>query len=226
MIPRACLAAAVVAQLLCGQTYDLLLKGGHVLDPANNIDGVMDVAISGNRIARIAPGIPAKEAKKSVDATGLYVTPGLVDLHGHVYVGGRPSALFPDDSALTAGTTTVCDAGISGWRTFEDFKATMDRVFGPGRWRQTSGYRTRAQENALRRAGAGTVRAGAISRHSLGNREKPGAYDAVVHGMALATAADKLRRAAGAGFARVIAEGAHGPEGAHLHVELISFGER
>ena len=125
MIARACLAAVVIAPLLCGQTYDLLLKGGHVLDPANNIDGVMDVAISGNRIARVAPGIPAKEAKKSIDAAGLYVTPGLVDLHGHVYVGGRPSALFPDDSALTAGTTTVCDAGISGWRTFEDFKATI-----------------------------------------------------------------------------------------------------
>jgi len=107
-----------------------------------------------------------------------------------------------------------------------DFHATMDRVFGPGRWRQTSGYRTRAQEDALRRAGAGTVPAGAVSKHSLGSWEKPGAYDAVVHGMSLATAADKLRRAAGDGFARVIAEGAHGPQGAHLHVELISFGER
>lgn len=102
-----------------------------------------------------------------------------------------------------------------------DFRATMDRVFGAGRWRQTSGYRTQAQENALRRAGAGTVAAGHISRHSLGNWEKPGAYDAVVRGMALAAAAEKLRRA-NAGFARVLAEGAHGPEGPHLHVELIS----
>jgi hypothetical protein len=104
----------------------------------------------------------------------------------------------------------------------EDFHATMDRVFGPGRWRQTSGYRTRAQEDALRRAGAGTVAAGALSKHSVGSWEKPGAYDAVVHGMALSTAADRLRRAAGGGFARVLAEGAHGPQGAHLHVELIS----
>src|SRR5436309_1981422 len=118
-------ATRIIAPLLCAQTYDLLLKGGHVLDPANNVDGVLDVAISGNRIARVAPEIPANEAKKSVDVAGLYVTPGRIDLHGHVYVGGRPSALFPDDSALVAGTTTVCDAGISGWRTFDDFKATI-----------------------------------------------------------------------------------------------------
>ena len=99
--------------LLWGRIYDLLLKGGHVIDPAGNIDGLLDVAISGNRIARVAPGIDPKEATKSVDVAGLYVTPGLVDLHGHVYVGGRPSALFPDDTALrSAGTTTVCDAGI------------------------------------------------------------------------------------------------------------------
>jgi len=125
MIARACLVSTIIAPLLCAQTYDLLLKGGHVIDPANNIDSVLDVAISSNRIAQVAPEIPAKEAKKSVDVAGLYVTPGLVDLHGHVYVGGRESALFPDDSALVSGTTTVCDAGISGWRTFDDFKTTI-----------------------------------------------------------------------------------------------------
>ena len=85
----------------------------------------MDVAISGNGIARVAPEISAKEAKKSVNVAGLYVTPGLVDLHSHVFIGARESVLFPDDSALVAGTTTVCDAGISGWRTFDDFKATI-----------------------------------------------------------------------------------------------------
>ena len=60
----------IIAPLLCAQTYDLLLKGGHVLDPANNVDAVLDVAISGNRIARVAPEISAKEAKKSVDVAG------------------------------------------------------------------------------------------------------------------------------------------------------------
>ena len=99
--------------------------------------------------------------------------------------------------------------------------ATMDRVFGEGRWRLTSGYRTVAEENALRRAGAGTVAPGHISKHSLGGAEAPGAIDAVVRGMSLRTAAEKLRRD-GEGLDRVLAEGAHGPEGAHLHIELTS----
>ena len=106
-----------------------------------------------------------------------------------------------------------------------DFHSTMDQVFGPGHWRQTSGYRTRAQENALRRQGAGTVAPGHISYHSIGAPGAPGAYDAVVDHMNLAAAAAKLRRA-GAGVSRVLAEGAHGPQGAHLHVELISAPRR
>lgn len=101
----------------------------------------------------------------------------------------------------------------------EDFQATMDRTFGAGRWRKTSGYRTQAQENALRRQGAGTVAPGHISYHSIGGPEAPSAYDAVVSGMTLASAAAKLNRA-GAPFSRVLAEGAHGPQGAHLHIEL------
>src|SRR5882762_8557984 len=71
--------------LLAAQTYDLLIKGGHIIDPANQIDGISDIAISGNKVARLAPSIDTSQAKKTVDATGLYVTPGLVDLHAHVY---------------------------------------------------------------------------------------------------------------------------------------------
>src|SRR3989442_2325968 len=92
-----------------GQQYDLLLTGGHVIDPANNIDGAFDVAISGSKVARVAPRIPAVEARKTVDVRGLYVTPGLVDLHAHVY--GYNGALFPDSTSLITGATTVCDAG-------------------------------------------------------------------------------------------------------------------
>jgi hypothetical protein len=102
-----------------------------------------------------------------------------------------------------------------------DFSATMDRVFGPGRWRQTSGFRTQAQENALRRQGAGTVAPGRLSKHSIGGPEAPGAYDAVVDHLSMAQAAAKLKEKAGAGF-RVVAERAHGPQGPHLHVELVS----
>jgi hypothetical protein len=103
----------------------------------------------------------------------------------------------------------------------EDFRSIMDRVFGAGRWRMTSGYRSQAQEDALRRQGAGTVAPGHLSLHTVGGPNAPEAYDAVVDHMPLASAAAKLRQAGG-GFSRVVAEGAHGPQGAHLHVELVS----
>ena len=94
--------------------YDLLLKRGHVIDPANRIDSVMDIGISSGKIARVAADIPATEARKVLDVQGQYVTPGLIDLHAHVY--GYSGSIFPDDTALIAGTTTVVDAGGSGWR--------------------------------------------------------------------------------------------------------------
>ena len=106
-----------------------------------------------------------------------------------------------------------------------DFRATMDRVFGPGRWRQTSGYRTPAREEALRRQGAGVVARGRTSLHSIGEPEAPGAYDAVVDRVAPARAAARLRQA-GVGFSRVVAEAAHGREGPHLHVELVGTRNR
>ncbi len=122
---RVLLACLISAAWLSAQTYDLLLKGGHVIDPANGIDRVMDVAVTGDRIARVAESIPSERAGKTVDVAGLYVTPGLVDIHTHVFVGQRASTLFPDDTSLIAGTTTVVDAGTSGWRTFDEFKHTI-----------------------------------------------------------------------------------------------------
>jgi dihydroorotase len=121
---------ALAASLARGQTYDLLLKGGHVIDPANQIDGRMDVAITGGKIARVAPDIAASSAKKTIPAAGLYVTPGLIDLHAHVY--GYSGSLFPDSTSLVNGTTTICDAGGAGWRTFEDFKK---RIIDPSKTR-------------------------------------------------------------------------------------------
>src|SRR5688572_12694773 len=102
------------------QDYDLLLKGGHVIDPANSIDGPRDIAVTAGRIARVAADIPPASAKKVVDAKGLYVTPGLIDLHAHVF--GYSGSIFPDDSSLIAGTTTIVDAGGAGYRTFDEFK--------------------------------------------------------------------------------------------------------
>jgi len=101
----------------------------------------------------------------------------------------------------------------------EDFSSTMDRVFGQGRWRLTGGYRSEAQENALRRQGAGTVAPGHTSLHSIGGPDAPRAYDAVVDHMAPGAAAAKLKRQGGA-FLRVVAEGPHGGQGPHLHIEL------
>ena len=106
-----------------GQQYDLVIQGGRVIDPAAEIDGVMDVAVKDGKIARVAEDIPADQAKKAIDASGAIVTPGLIDLHAHVY--GYSGSIFPDDTALFAGTTTVVDCGGAGWRTFEEFKETV-----------------------------------------------------------------------------------------------------
>ncbi|MGD0014150.1 MAG: hypothetical protein ABSD56_06965 [Bryobacteraceae bacterium] len=108
------------------QTYDLLLKGGHVIDPANQVNAVRDVAVAGDKIARVAENIPASESKRVVDVSGYYVTPGLVDIHAHLYVedpGGW--GIYPDLSAFPSGVTTAVDAGSAGWKNFEEFKARI-----------------------------------------------------------------------------------------------------
>jgi dihydroorotase len=118
-------AAAMVAQ------YDLVLKGGHVIDAKNGIDANMDVAIQDGKIARVAANIPAGEARRVADVTGLYVTPGIVDIHVHAYTGTGnkdltgDKSLYPDPLTFRTGVTTVVDAGSSGWRNFPDF---LDRV--------------------------------------------------------------------------------------------------
>src|SRR6185436_18379399 len=93
----------------------------------NKISGLRDVAIKDGKIAAVAAGIPAAKAVKTVNVAGLYVTPGLVDLHVHVYAGTGtaytgPSSVRPDDHSFRSGVTTMVDAGSSGWRNFEDFK--------------------------------------------------------------------------------------------------------
>jgi TPR repeat protein len=95
----------------------------------------------------------------------------------------------------------------------------MNTVFGPGKWRETGGYRSRAREDQLRAQGAETVPAGTVSRHSLGTPDAPGAYDIVVAGMSPALAAISLRRSHAA-FSRLYPEDAHGTQGPHLHVEI------
>lgn len=111
------------------QQYDLVLKNGHVIDPKNSIDAVTDIAVKDGKIAKVGKGIDPSSAKKVIDATGLYVTPGFIDIHTHVFVGSKPEtfadgslSVSPDDFTLRSGVTTVVDAGTSGWRNFPVFK--------------------------------------------------------------------------------------------------------
>ncbi len=109
--------------------YDLLLRGGHVIDARNGVSAVRDVAIAQGKIAAVLPTIDPADAFKTVDVSGLYVSPGLIDIHTHVYTGtGEPrsyagdNSVYPDGFALRVGVTTVADAGGAGWRNFDDFK--------------------------------------------------------------------------------------------------------
>ena len=117
------LAAALGAQ----PAYDILLKGGHVIDPKNHVNRVLDVAIAGGKIARVAENIPPAQARRTVDVAGLYVTPGLLDIHVHVDVrlGSGDSSVQPDAFSFRAGVTTMVDAGTTGWRTFPTFRANI-----------------------------------------------------------------------------------------------------
>ena len=104
--------------------YDLLLRSGHVIDPANDIDAVMDVAVKDGLIADVAREIAVSRAKTVVEADGFYVTPGLIDLHVHVCPGYGPY-VHPDPLAARSGVTTLVDAGTAGWETFEPFKTQV-----------------------------------------------------------------------------------------------------
>jgi dihydroorotase len=123
-------ALSVMPSFVFAQQIDILIKGGHVIDPKNKIDGKMDVAISKGKIFKVAASIPPSDAKKIIDATGYYVTPGLIDMHVHVfngtdtdmYIANGLTSLPPDGFTFRAGVTTVVDCGSSGWRNFPQFK--------------------------------------------------------------------------------------------------------
>lgn len=120
----------VSATSVLSQDYDIVIKGGHVIDIKNGIDEVMDLAIKGDKIAKVQKSIDANNAKQVVKANGAYITPGLIDIHTHNFYGTHmnqaymngPNALPPDGFTFRNGVTTVVDAGSSGWRTFPDFK--------------------------------------------------------------------------------------------------------
>jgi dihydroorotase len=125
-------ALLFVAFSLYAQSYDLLLKGGRLIDPRNNIDAVRDIAIRQGRVAEVAAGIPASQARNTVDVRGLIVTPGLVDIHVHVFhttgikdAWAGDNSVQPDAFSFRTGVTAMADAGSSGWRNFETFRHTV-----------------------------------------------------------------------------------------------------
>lgn len=128
--------------------YSIVIKGGHVIDAKNNVDEIMDVAIttpatapgqggqvsrSAGKIALVAKNIDPKLGAQVVDAKGMYVTPGLIDLHTHVFVGTEPnrsysggnSGVTPDGHSFRVGVTTVVDCGGAGWKSFPTFKRNI-----------------------------------------------------------------------------------------------------
>jgi dihydroorotase len=168
------LLAAGTAAAAAEPKYDLLLRGGHLIDPRSDVSAVRDVAIAGGKIAAVAPRIDPGEAFKTIDVSGLYVTPGLVDIHVHVFAGtgekgsyAGDNSVYPDGFTLRVGVTTVADAGCAGWRNFEDFKA---RVID------------RAKTRVL------------AFLNIVGNGMRGGAYEQDLADMAAAPAADMARK--------------------------------
>ena len=101
--------------------YDLLIKGGTVIDPSQNINGANDVAVQDGKIALVAPDIPESEATRVVEVKGKLVTPGLIDLHTHIYDGVNGNGVEADLGGVRAGVTTMVDAGSSGCDTYGGF---------------------------------------------------------------------------------------------------------
>jgi dihydroorotase len=127
----------IICQFSYAQEFDILLKGAHVIDPKNKIDSKMDVGIVNGRIARVAKDIAIGSATKTIDVTGFYITPGIVDMHVHVFqgtdknstsVGNSSRSQQADAFSFRTGVTTVVDAGSSGWKNFPLFKEqTIDK---------------------------------------------------------------------------------------------------
>ena len=115
------------------QSYSIVIKGGLVIDPKNGINEVMDIAIQDGKIASVAKNINATGAAQVIDAKGLIVAPGLIDIHGHVFAGTQPDrylsdgngALMPDGYTFRVGVTTIVDCGGAGWKNFPVFKKNV-----------------------------------------------------------------------------------------------------
>src|SRR5579862_7612836 len=112
------LAAAAPAAGQAAASYDLLIKGGRVIDSSQKLSAVRDLAIANGKIAAVAANIPAGQARQVFDASGKLVTPGLINVHAHLYKYGNTITVDPDAVGFPAGVTTAIDAGSAGANTF------------------------------------------------------------------------------------------------------------
>jgi dihydroorotase len=103
-------------------TYDLILRGGRVIDPSQKLDAVTDVAFAGGKVARVGPGLKPDDATDVRDVAGAIVTPGLIDLHTHVYWGGTSLGIDAEDFCRRSGVTTAIDTGSAGPGNFAGFR--------------------------------------------------------------------------------------------------------
>ncbi len=131
-----CHHSTIIALLLffttitIAQDFDILIKQGHVIDAKNAVDKVMDIAVKDGKVAKVGPNIPESQAITVIDAKGFFVSPGLIDIHGHYFFGTKPNAylsnsftaLPPDGFTFRSGVTTTVDVGGAGWRNFMTFK--------------------------------------------------------------------------------------------------------
>ena len=106
--------------------YDLLVQGGEVIDPAAGLSGVMDVGVAGGKIVAVGPNLPANEARQTLSAKGRLVTPGLVDIHAHVFVNAHDMGGHTDHFCTRSGVTTLCDAGSAGSAGFAGLRQVLD----------------------------------------------------------------------------------------------------
>ena len=131
----ACLLMFFCTITYAQQQYSILIKDGHLIDPKNNISGVMDIAIKDGKVAMVGKNIDPRTAKQVINAKGMYVSPGLIDIHSHNFFGTEPdhylsngfTALPPDGFTFRVGVTTVVDAGGAGWKSFAGFSSPIGR---------------------------------------------------------------------------------------------------